>query len=281
MEIRNLEYFFETAKLGNFSRAADKLAVSQPALSLGVKKLEKELKCKLLKRGKKTLLTAEGERLQQHCSKLFELLNEIKEDLNMVSKGIRGKIKAGILESALLYIFPEIVAGFTSKYPDINLKFEKAETLAIEKAVQNAELDFGIISRVSNSKKLEDIKLTSYAHSLVVSANDKRKIKVLARETKLYLSGEWQTGAIKHYTNLLDRFPKIKILNPVNCVAMLRQFVALGHGMAILPDYVLSDDLRVIEAYPQLQMPIYLIKPKRTESNAIINQFIDYIINNV
>lgn len=227
------------------------------------------------------MLTAEGERLQQHCSKLFELLNEIKEDLNMVSKGIRGKIKTGILESALLYIFPEIVAGFTSKYPDINLKFEKAETLAIEKAVQNAELDFGIISRVSNSKKLEDIKLASYAHSLVVSANDKRKIKVLARETKLYLLGEWQTGAIKHYTNLLDRFPKIKILNPVNCVAMLRQFVALGHGMAILPDYVLSDDLRVVEAYPRLQMPIYLIKPKRTESNAIINQFIDYIINNV
>lgn len=281
MEIRNLQYFYETARLGNFSKAAEHLAVTQPALSMGINNLERELRCKLFKRGRKLAITPQGERLQMHCEKIFTQIAEMREDILLTNNGMRGVVKAGILVSILLHLFPSIVSDFSALSPDIVLKFEKYETQEIEQRVINRQLDFGIISRVSTSKKLEETCLGSWGHSLVVSADNKKSIKTLAGCKNLFLLGNWQTEAVKNNTDLFERFPELNILNPVNCVAMLRQLVVSGMGLAILPDYVIGNDLRVIESYSQLKMSAYLIRHKKRLPNPVVDKFADFIIANL
>jgi len=278
MEIRNLQYFYETARLGNFSKAADNLAVTQPALSMGIQNLERELKCQLFKRGRRLEITAQGERLKLHCEKLFALLDEMREDIVLAGQGVKGVVHAGILESVLLHIFPRIIADFAATCPVIILKFEKAETQQIERRVVERQLDFGIISRVSTSKKLEETFLGSFAHSLVVSSANRQRLSTIAAKSNLFLLGNWQIEAVKNNTDLLKRFPEINILHPVNCVAMLRQLVVSGLGMAILPDYVLGNDLRVIEKYNQLTMPVYLIRLHKRPANPVVDKFVDFIV---
>lgn len=281
MEIRNLQYFYETARLGNFSKAAEHLSVTQPALSMGIKNLEREFRCQLFKRGRKLVITAQGERLQMHCEKLFSQLIEMREDVALSNRGVRGVIRAGVLESVLLHIFPHIIADFSALWPDIILKFEKYETLQIEQRVIDRQLDFGIISRVTTSKKLEETFLGSWGHSLVVAAGNKQRIKTLAGCKNLYLLGNWQTEAVKNNTDLLERFPELNILHPVNCVAMLRQLVVLGLGMAILPNYVIGNDLRILESYNKLTMPVYLIRHKKRLPNPVVDKFADFIIGSI
>lgn len=280
MEIRNLQYFYETARLGNFSKAAENLSVSQPALSMGIRNLERELQCQLFKRGHKLRITSQGEMLQLHCEKLFAQLTKIREDISLAGKGVRGVVYAGVLESVLLYVFPRIIADFAVSYPDIVLKFEKSETLQIEQQVIDRKLDFGIISRVTTSKKLEETLLGSCNHSLVTVASNRQCVTTLANQSKLFLLGNWQIEAVKNSTSLFERFPDMNILHPVNCVAMLRQLVVSGLGMAILPDYVIGDDLRVLENYKELTMPVYLIRHKKRLPNPVVDKFANFIISN-
>jgi DNA-binding transcriptional LysR family regulator len=238
MDFRNLQYFYETARLGNFSKAAENLAVTQPALSMGIQNLERELKCQLFKRGRRLEITVQGERLRLHCEKLFALLAEMREDIALVDKGIKGVVIAGVLESVLLHVFPRIIADFAAACPDIVLKFEKSETQQIEQ----------------------------------------KRLATIAAGQSLFLLGNWQIEAVKNHTDLLGRFPEMNILHPVNCVAMLRQLVVSGLGMAILPDYVLGPDLRVLEKYDQLTMPVYLIRQRKRLANPIVDKFVDFII---
>ena len=279
MEIRNLRYFYMTAELGNFTRAADKLSVSQPALSSGIKNLERELKCLLLKRGKRVTLTAEGKKLKFYCDKLFLLLDEMEEDISLTAKGIKGMVKAGILESLLLSVFPEIIAKYANICPEVMLKFEKSETAIIEKDVLERNLDFGIISREPTSTKLEGKLLANYEHCLVCSNKDKDSLKQQVKTKPLYILGGWQEGAIKSQTDLFERFPKIKLRNPVNCVQMLREIVASGLGLAILPSYVVKKDIRIPEKYSQMVMRTHLIYRKNKIPNPTVDNFITNIIS--
>lgn len=280
MELRNLQYFYETARLGNFSKAAETLSISQPALSMGIRNLERELQCPLFKRGRKLRITAQGQILQLHCEKLFTQLSKLREDIFLAGKGVRGVIYAGVLESILLYVFPRIIANFAESCPDVVLRFEKSETSQIEQQIIDNKLDFGIISRVTTSKKLEETFLGSCNHSLVTAASNRHNLATIADQSKLFLLGNWQLEAVKNRTTLFEQFPDIDILHPVNCVAMLRQLVGSGLGMAILPDYVIGDDLRVLETFNELTMSIYLIRQKKRLPNPVVDNFASFIIAN-
>jgi len=273
-----LKFFHACAEHRSFSRAAEKLSISQPALSQGIKALEKELKHKLFVRDRGICLTPQGERLFTHCERLFTLIENIKDDLASAGKGIKGVIKAGILESILLYVFPRIISEYSSGFPKVTFKFEKAETIPIEKAVLEERLHFGIISRPSSSKKLEDRKLAEYPHSLFVATDQKGPLEVLAKSLPLYLLGSWQAEALKHKTDLFVRFHNIKCLNPINCVAVVRQLVANGLGMAVLPSFVLGQDLRIVESYPDFRMGLYLIRKGRRRINALADHFTDFLL---
>ncbi len=279
MDIRALQYFAAIASAGSFSRAADEVCISQPALSLAIKSLEAELKCPLFHRGRTISLTPEGERLQAHCRNLFHFLDDVREELTTVREGVGGTVRASLLESVLIYVLPELVLKFSHLYPRVQFQFSKSDSNTVEKSVLDDEAHFGITSRPPTSRDLEEFRLTAFPHVLVANRSMKGKLESLIKRFPLFLLSQSQVSFLQKPGQLLNRFPETKVVLPINCVAVVRQFVVKGLGIGLLPGYIIGNDLRVLGKIPGLEMPIFLIRKRTRRLFRASENFMNFILN--
>lgn len=123
MDIRVLEYFVTIAEELNITKSAAKLNMSQPPLSMQIKKLEEELQTVLFIRGKTPLeLTEAGTLLYRRAKEIISLNHKTRDEIIAMSKGITGIISIGLVEGAALNIASEWFAGFTKAYPGVRFR---------------------------------------------------------------------------------------------------------------------------------------------------------------
>ncbi len=121
MNIRHLESFVWLCRLRSFRKAAQRLHVSQPAMSSRVQTLEKELGCKLLDRAStKVTPTPEGRRFLPYAERITRLYAEAKADLAAASP-IRGRVRIGIIDTVTETWLPDLVEGLRREHPDLLL----------------------------------------------------------------------------------------------------------------------------------------------------------------
>ena len=260
MDTRLLRSFLAVTRTGSFSRAAAEVCVSQPALSQAIQALEKDLGCKLFVRGRKTVLTPAGERLREYGERICHLLEDARDDLQRLAGGLTGTVRPAILESLLLFLLPDVLAEFAREFPQVNFQFALKETTGIEQAVLTGDAHFGLVSRPPTSRQLVEEKLAEFPHILVAPANARGSMKKLLSSLPLFLLGAWQRSIVEEKTDILARFPDARLLNPINHVAVIRQLVARGLGLAILPAFTLGPDLRVLKTFPDMKMQVFLIR---------------------
>ncbi|HHG8771666.1 TPA: LysR family transcriptional regulator [Raoultella planticola] len=144
MDIRTLRYFVEVVRQQSFTRAAEKLFVTQPTISKMLKNLEDELNCTLLIRdGRKLLLTDTGrvvfERGQAILGEFHQLESELS-DINHLHKGI---LRLGIPPMVGM-LMAEPISLFRQRYPGVELKISEFGGLTVQQAVSNGELDLAM-----------------------------------------------------------------------------------------------------------------------------------------
>lgn len=277
MEIKNLRYFFAITKCGSFSKAAESVFLTQPALSQAIKVLEKDLGCQLIVRGRSIALTPAGTRLKEQCLKIFNLLEDTRNDLAQMEEGLSGTIRLVVYESLLLFVLPEIISSFSEQYPKVQFEFAIKGSLAAEKGILDGEHHFGLITRKPSSLKIEGRVLKKYSHNLMVSSKIQGKSSELMRDLPLFLLGNWQKEVLEKQTDLFQRFPEVRVLNPVNHVAVVRQFVSQGLGMAVLPDFTDGKDLRILESFPKIHLSMFLVRKPRSVILKAAERFMDHI----
>jgi len=120
MDLRQLTFFIGVAQELNFSRAAEKLAIAQPALSRQIQQLEDDLGVLLLKRDKRNVsLTPAGSYLLNQARQLRLTVAEMVQQTQRVHKGLTGNLRIGHPGSALYSVLPEILAALSTHYPDV------------------------------------------------------------------------------------------------------------------------------------------------------------------
>ena len=145
MELRQLRYLVTVAEEGHFTRAADKLFVSQPALSQQIRQLEEELGSVLLDRaGRRVRPTAAGEVLCQHARRMFQELDEARVALNELEGLQRGSLVVATVQTVSAYLIPRVVARFAATYPAITLRVEEQSASEIESGLQAGIFQLGI-----------------------------------------------------------------------------------------------------------------------------------------
>ncbi|MEG1548630.1 MAG: selenium metabolism-associated LysR family transcriptional regulator [Clostridia bacterium] len=155
MDFKELDSFVTIAKVKSFSKAAEKLFLTQPALSNHISKLEKELGITLFERNnKKTELTQAG---QQFYFSALEILNQREIALLNLQK-YQGKID-GMLQVATSsvpgqYILPDILVGFHQIYPDVTYNLHYSDSGEVVSALLSGELDFGFVGCEPESRNL-------------------------------------------------------------------------------------------------------------------------------
>jgi LysR family hydrogen peroxide-inducible transcriptional activator len=146
MTLTQLEYIVALDNYKSFLLASEKTFVTQPTLSMQIKKLEDDLGVVLFDRSKQPIIPTEmGKVIIDQARKVLHEAEKIKELVKEQSKEIKGKLKVGIIPTLAPYLLPLFINKFFKKYPDVSLVVEEIVTDRIIEQLQNNELDCGIL----------------------------------------------------------------------------------------------------------------------------------------
>jgi len=146
MDIKPLRYFLAIAQTASFTQAAAQLNVAQPAVSMAIKKLEKELGLTLIHRqDRKISLTDEGQLLKRHAEKVIRATDEAILEMSELKGLSQGEVRVGISNMVGSYYFPPILMAFRHQYPALTLKVVEGGTGQLQQMLENGELDLSVI----------------------------------------------------------------------------------------------------------------------------------------
>lgn len=168
MELRQLEYFIAVCEELHFSKAAEKLGISQPNLSLQIKALEEEIGAPLFDRlGKRISLTTAGHILQKHSRNLLADLQNAYDELAELRHHQGGRLAVGVLPSELDYRLTPLFIDFHRRFPKVGLRIHASVELV--KMVLDATLDIAVSLMPIPDDRLTVLPLTEETYGLVVS----------------------------------------------------------------------------------------------------------------
>jgi DNA-binding transcriptional LysR family regulator len=156
MDVRQLRYFLEVARVSSFTKAAEGLRIAQPAISMAIRKLEDELDLVLFNRqDKKVSLTAEGEIFLTHAKRIIAGLKEAELEMGELKGLTRGEVRIGIPPMISAYFFPDIIRDFRRSYPQLHLSVYGEGAGRIQRMIADGELDMGVVAGESFPEALE------------------------------------------------------------------------------------------------------------------------------
>ncbi len=147
MDFRQLRYFVAVAEELNFSRAAERLNISQPPLSIQIKAIEEELGTVLLTRTRHSVaLTQAGKLLLGHARTALQELDRAGDLVRRAGRGEAGLIRMGFVDSVpMLDLFSYLLAGFNQRYPGVRIDLHNMSTSRQLAALAMGEIDIGFI----------------------------------------------------------------------------------------------------------------------------------------
>ncbi|MEK4027139.1 MULTISPECIES: LysR family transcriptional regulator [Bacillaceae] len=146
MDINRLRYFVAVVEAQGVSAAALKLNISQPSLSIMIKKLEEELGVLLFKReNKRLILTDVGNLLYKRAKNVITSVDDMLVEVNEASRGMRGEIKVGCSTAANLIIIPKIVENMQKTAPNVTVHVIEGNTKYISEQLLSNQLDAAIV----------------------------------------------------------------------------------------------------------------------------------------
>ncbi len=146
MDLRRLRHFNVLAETLNFSRAAERLHIAQPALSVSIQKLEHELGTRLFERTSSgVLLTAAGQAALVEARRLMYHGEQLQRSVRAAADGTGGRLRIGFVGSAIYRLIPTLVPNFRIQYPDVELVLREATSASIIAMLNEEALDLGIV----------------------------------------------------------------------------------------------------------------------------------------
>jgi LysR family cyn operon transcriptional activator len=165
LDIRHLRYFLAVAEAGSFSRAADRLGISQPSVSQQMRDLETSLRVPLFqRRGKRILLTPRGLIFQEHARALLHQVENLLHELNGEPGELRGALRLGVIPVLNVPLIPQLLGAFVADHPEIS-------STEIETALEEGRMDVGLGFLTHHSPNLRYERLCTDQFALIVAQN--------------------------------------------------------------------------------------------------------------
>ena len=170
MNLKQLEAFYLVVKRKSFTRAAEELNVTQPAVTIQVKSLEKSLNLKLIHQvGKRVQLNEAGELLYQYAEKIFDLVNEANEKMRDFKKLMRGTLQIGTTKNYARYIMPPLLSEFQRRFPRIKVILDEGNSEDMARSILEMKNELALISQLNLDRKIKSIFFSTVEFVLVTS----------------------------------------------------------------------------------------------------------------
>lgn len=249
MDLAQLEIFLCVAEEKSFSRAADKMLRTQPALSIAIKRLEEELGETLFDRSSKSgTLTEAGHILLSYAQRMINLREEARDSIAELRGMYRGRLTIGANESTSLYLLPELLLDYRKLYPNIKIEVFRNVSERIPTEVLERNLDFGFLSYDPKNPQLQSIELNRDELVLVVPPGhrfvDRRQVTVKELGEEQFVAHNVKTPARTRIFELFARHDTpLNICIELATLETIKAFVELEAGIAILPRLAVRDEL--------------------------------------
>ncbi len=272
------------SRLRNITRAAERLRVSQPNITVAIKKLEAELGIQLFDRRQKHLsLTPEGEVFLSRVDLALRSIQDAVLEINDYKQLQKGTIKIGIPPMMGAYLFPKIFSGFQRQHSNLDVYLYEEGSMSIRNQLERDELDFGIIIISDTSPSLDVLPVTrTQIMACVPSSN-----RLASRETisnhdialsKLIMlkEGSYLRQLIQH--RLLTSGITPNIILESNQVITIKGLVANNVGITFLLDFVAEDspDITTIPLEEPVFVDVGLAWKKTRYVSKAAQSFIDF-----
>jgi DNA-binding transcriptional LysR family regulator len=277
MDISALQAFLAVAESGSFSRAAERIYLTQPAISKRIATLEKELDARLFDRiGRGIHLTPAGEALLTRARSVLKELEDVKRGITNLSGEITGELLVATSHHIGLHRLPELLKRFHETYTQVRLNLQFMDSEKACQAVARGDLELAIVTLPPKAAApLKTEKIWDDPLDIVVSPGHP-----LARELHVNFARLLEYPAILPgpgtYTReiILNAFgrlrDRIQVGMATNYLEVLKMLAAIGLGWSALPRTMIDSGLRVIRVEKgEIKRELGIVThEKRTISNA-------------
>ncbi len=250
MDLGQLETFLVVAREKSFSRAAERLFRTQPAVSLSLKRLEEELGETLVDRTTKGgTLTDAGATLLPLAQRMLDLRKQILDTFGALKGLQQGRLNIGANESVSEFLLPQVLLAYQQAHPAIRIQAYRQSSERIPTEVLERRLDVGFVSYdPMHPELLSEVILRD--HMVLVVPPGHR----LARKKGVGIADLGRETFVAHNAltptrnAIIDLFARcgtpLRITMELGSLATIQEFVALGAGLAILPRMTVTEGIR-------------------------------------
>jgi len=249
MDIHNIRAFLTVAETHSFSRAAEKLFITQPAVSKRIATLEVTLDCQLFDRlGKNIQLTQAGEALIPSYQRILNEMDEAQRIISTLRTNISGHLKFGTSHHIGLHHLPPILRQYSNQYPEVELDIQFMDSEQAAELILEGSIELALITLPDNIKKpLSTIKLWSDPMHCVTSHDHALTKGKTVNIENLSKHGVLLQAHSTHTRNIIDRAlqlkPDVKIIMESNYLETIKAMIQHSLGWGVLPDSMIDDSL--------------------------------------
>ena len=289
LELYPLRVFLTVATEKSFSRAADRLERTQPAISLAIQRLEQELGERLIDRSGKDLLLTDAGRIVLAYARRFENLQaDLSNALAELRDNSAGRLVIGANESTSLYLLDHI-EQYRKLYPKVKIQVRRSLSSKLPLQVIDGDLELGVISYDPGDERVMSRVIYTDHLAFIVSPEHR-----LARQASVPISELGQETFIAH--NVVSPYREIVLREfqrhriplrmdvEMPTIETIRRMVQLNEGVAFVPKMCVEQELRQgtllevrVQELEQVERKVYLISPARRALSYAAQAFLDLV----
>ena len=277
MADRRLQVFHTVARLLSFTKAADTLHMTQPAVTFQVRQLEEYFNTRLFDRTHNRItLTKVGQTVFEHADRIFEQYALMENTVKEMTGDVSGVLLIGASTTIAEYMLPVLLGDFKRQHPDVNIRLKVSNTDEIVSMVENNVIDLGVVEAPVNNKNLavelcrmdQLVAIVPPHHPLTkkqsVSIKDISQYSFISRE-----EGSGTRDVVNEYFNQAALSPDdIHIVMELGSSEAIKGAVTSGMGISILSRATIQKDLQLgmlkeISLEPPLLRPFSFVHQRQ------------------
>lgn len=289
LTLRQLQIFEAIVRLGSYTKAAEELFLTQPTVSMQVKKLTDTVGLPLFEQiGRRTRPTEIGEELYRACKIMFDTLNNLESSIANYKGMRRGRLRLGVITTAK-YFTPEILGGFCKEYPEIDVSLKVTNRDRVLERIAQGDDDLYILGQPPEESGLKSIPFAP--NPLVFVAH---KDHPLTRERNIPLDRLAQEHLLLREPGsgirdicvrlFRDQQHQPKVRMELGSNEAIKHAIVGGLGISMLSLHTLTlegatgpVDILDVEGFP-LNRQWFLVYPKDRELSLIAKTFLEYAL---
>ncbi|MPY73902.1 MAG: LysR family transcriptional regulator [Alphaproteobacteria bacterium] len=239
ISLDHLHSFVRVVELGGFSAAADRLNLTQPAVSLQIRELEKRLGVRLIERvGRRATATAAGLDLLDHVRRIEAAVDGALDAMAYHASGAVGRVRIGTGGTACIYLLPPVLRDLRQRFPSLEIVVSTGNTPEVLRAIEANSLDVGLVTLPAPGPMFQVTPVLDDAFVAIFPAGEKPPRAVTAAALAARPVVLYEPGA--HTRRIIDEWAlrggaALKPVSELGSVEAIKELVAAGLGCGVLP----------------------------------------------